>query len=136
MLTLTDWQKEFSLPKNVIKTAIAISGIFDLTPLTNSWLQEDLKLSPKTVVNQSPQLLLENRTCSKLMPPLLLAVGENESSEFIRQSRDYLSQWKDSGYHGEVSLQKAKNHFDILHQLYDEHSELCQKIVSFIQKSR
>jgi len=136
MLTLTNWQDEFDLPSNIIKTVTAISGIFDLTPLRYSWLQADLQLTVQTVLSQSPQLLLEDNKFNTVMPPLLLSVGASESTEFIRQSQDYLSQWKNMGYHGELIIQQDKNHFTVLHQLYNECSDLCNEIRSFIQKTK
>ena len=42
IIAATDWEREFDLPKNIIKGSIPISGIFDLTPLYHSWLQPKL----------------------------------------------------------------------------------------------
>jgi len=50
-----DWN-DLDLPNDVIKGCIAISGLFDLSPLKLSWLQTEINLTEKITLEQSPLL--------------------------------------------------------------------------------
>lgn len=67
-----------------IKGGTAISGIFDLAPVADSFQNDDLCLTPQEVAAFSP--LLQPQTPDV---PMIVAVGGNESAEFHRQSMDY-----------------------------------------------
>jgi arylformamidase len=84
MLLATDWSDQYGLPDDIVKGAVAISGLFDLAPFPYSWLQPKLQLDWKEVAALSPLYLPPVVNC-----PVVVAVGELESEEFHRQSRDY-----------------------------------------------
>jgi len=79
-----------SLPKDLYKGALAVSGVYDLRPLVQvDWLQGDLRLDEATALKLSPAFLpLATRA------PLTLAVGGLESSEFKRQNALLAQRWK------------------------------------------
>ena len=54
----TDWDL-YGLPHNIVKGAIAISGLFDLTPLACSFLQPALRLTGETI--RAPQPAVQRR---------------------------------------------------------------------------
>jgi len=129
MLTLTQWEKEYQLPSNIIKGCIPISGLFDLAPLSFSWLQPSIKLTPQVIVNQSPISQIPVYS-----PPMLVAVGEDETVEFNRQSEDYVKALVNNGLNAQLSVQPHKNHFSIIQDLSKKESALSQQIVGFIKK--
>lgn len=131
MLLATDWQGSYGLPSDVIKGGIAISGIFDLHPLRYSYLQPQLQLTLNTVFSQSP---LFNIPLSG--PPVMVSVGEQESSEFHRQAKEYLHAWqqKTEGNTGEFLSLKGKHHFSAIDGLGKKGSMLCNKIAAFMGK--
>ena len=55
MAALTEWKRDYGLPRTVVKSGIPISGLFDLEPLRHSFLQEDLRLDDGLVARNSPQ---------------------------------------------------------------------------------
>ncbi len=126
MLALYDWN-DLDLPNNIIKGCIAISGLFDLSPLKFSWLQTEIKLTEKIILAQSP-LLVASLHC----PPIMLIVGEYESIEFKRQSSDYADKLKGSGNDVQLYFSMGKNHFSVVQDLYLSDSELCCNIEKFI----
>lgn len=79
-----------SLPRDLYKGAIAVSGVYDLRPLAHvDWLNGDLRLDDEAALKVSPAYL----------PPatralLALAVGGLESSEFKRQNALLAERWK------------------------------------------
>jgi arylformamidase len=65
-----------SLPKDLYKGALAVSGVYDLRPLVQvDWLQGDLRLDETTALKLSPAYLPPATRA-----PLALAVGGLESS--------------------------------------------------------
>ena len=58
--------------------------------------------------------------------PILVAWGEHETSEFKRQSLDYLQEWRDLGFPGSGLEVAGANHFNILMQLRDPDSALAR----------
>jgi arylformamidase len=97
------------LPREAIKGAVLVSGVYDLEPIRLSYVNEPLHLSEAEVEAWSP-IRLEPVTDH----PIVLVWGENETQEFKRQSRDY-GGWLER--HGRrVSRQElgGRNHFDML----------------------
>lgn len=131
MLLNTDWQGLYDLPNDVIKGGIPISGIFDLAPLFYSYLQPKLQLTHQLITNQSPQLHIP-----KSKVPLLVSVGEKETSEFRRQTIEYFQAWSDKGNPGKRWVEKGKNHFSIIESLHDPSSSFCQTIVDFVRQTK
>jgi arylformamidase len=79
-----------SLPKDLYKGALAVSGVYDLRPLVQvDWLQGDLRLDEATALKLSPAYLPPATRA-----PLTLAVGGLESSEFKRQNALLAQRWK------------------------------------------
>lgn len=77
------------LPPDLVKAALAISGLFDLEPLRRApFLRSDLRLTPAEVRRLSP---------AGFAPPrrgrLYATVGGDESAEFQRQNRLIRSAW-------------------------------------------
>ena len=79
-----------SLPKDLYKGALAVSGIYDLRPLEHvGWLNGDLRLDEAAALKASPAALPPATRA-----PLALAVGGLESSEFKRQNALLAARWK------------------------------------------
>ena len=69
-----------------VKAAIVTSGIYQLEPIRRSYLNSDARLSDDDVAELSPAT-----SATFLNIPVMVAVGEEESSEFIHQSEDFVS---------------------------------------------
>ena len=73
MAALTEWERDYGLPRTVVKSGIPISGLFDLEPLRHSFLQDDLRLDDDLVARNSPQFLIRT-----VPAPLLVTCGGDE----------------------------------------------------------
>ena len=129
MLGATDWHGEYGLPSNIIKGGIPISGIFDLHPLRYSYLQPKLLLTHEVILQQSPYFNIPRSG-----PPLLVTFGGEESTEFHRQSTDYLEAWRANGLRGELLIQEAKHHYSAIEGLTDANSLLCKALIDFMTR--
>jgi arylformamidase len=89
MLCCADWRLyDPALPNNIIKSAMLLSGIYDLAPLTHlQAAQADLKLSVGDLTLLSPLTYKPNRL------PVLAWAGGAESDEFKRQSEQLQLHW-------------------------------------------
>ena len=130
MLLSTKWEKEYGLAADIIKGMLPISGLFDLGPFQFSWLQPKLQLSPELVLLNSP-LLLKPASA----PPVLLAVGADESREFHRQSQDYCAFLQKQGVPAKYISIQRKNHFDIIHDFLGDGGSLCRQISEWSSKA-
>lgn len=114
----SDWS-EYGLPIDVIKGVCAVSGVFDLEPIRHTYINEPLQLSEAQIEANSPMRLGLTYTC-----PVLLAYGDNETSEFKRQSRDYAAHLAAAQVDVELREIAHRNHFDVILDLADSNSSL------------
>ena len=127
MLLSTDWEGVYGLPANIIKSATAISGVFDLAPLPYTFLQPKLQLTWDQALRNSPILHLPDPQSGT--PSLLVAYGELETDEFRRQSEGFFAAWKAKGLDGDLMVLLGKNHFDVIDGFLDAGSQLCSEIL-------
>ena len=128
MLAATDWVGDYGLPATIVKGGIPISGLFDLRPFRYSWLQPKIQLDHDLIERQSPLFHIPDQG-----PPLLVTVGGDESSEFHRQSSDFVAAWRTRGHQATVFDQPGKNHLTAIAGFEDPASDLCRAVVDFIQ---
>jgi arylformamidase len=124
MLLATDWEGGYGLPADIIKGATAISGLFDLAPFPYTFLQPKLQLGWDQVLRNSPLLHIPDSA-----PPLLVAYGEDETTEFERQSEEFLDAWRAKGLEGERLILPGKNHYDVIDGFLDSGSPLCAAVL-------
>lgn len=125
MVMATDWENDYGLPNDVIKGGCAISGLFDLMPFPHTWLQPTIQLTESEVFRNSPINHIPDKAGY-----LIVTYGGEETSEFQRQSQDFLAAWKGKKLKGEYLAQPGKNHFTAIDGFLDPNSLLCTAILS------
>ena len=113
MMWATDWSR-YQLPQGLIRGGIALSGLFDLDPIRYTNINEQVKLTDNDVITLSPARLVP-----LIAAPLVLAIGERESTEFHRQAQVLFGShsWRDAVVASEVVV--GAHHFDILTAFMD-----------------
>jgi len=102
-----------SLPRDLYKGALAVSGVYDLRPLAQvGWVNGDLRLDEDSAFRVSPAFLPPATRA-----PLYLAVGALESSEFKRQNALLAQRWRPV-LGGDVAL-PGRDHFTVIDGLAD-----------------
>jgi len=123
MLLATNWRRfGDDLPSDLVKGACAISGLFELEPIRLAYLNQSLKLTPEMAARNSPALLDYPRPA-----PLFLVVGEDESTEYHRQSEHMAAKWRDLGYPCEYLVPRQLDHFAIVDCLIDPDADLVRR---------
>ena len=97
------------LPRDVVKAALGISGLYDLQPLLHTpSLQEVLRLTPDQVAQASPA-----RLPAPARGRLIGVVGADESGEYLRQNRLIQQAWGRERV-PVASVLAGLNHFSVL----------------------
>ena len=100
--------------------ALPISGLFDLEPIRLCYLNEKLALTDASARRNSPAQHLP-AAC----PPVVVAVGEAELPELVRQSKDYAAALQAGGLPARYLPLPGHDHFSILDELADPQGRLC-----------
>lgn len=108
VVLVTDWQKDFSLPPDVVKGGVLMSGMYDLRPVRLSKRSEYVKFT-----DEMEQALSTQRHLDKLNTPLILAHGTLESPEFQRQTREFAAAVKAAGKPVRLIVAEGYNHFEL-----------------------
>lgn len=94
-----------------VQGALAVSGIYDLEPISRSYLNEALQLLPQDVLQLSPMRV----PCVR--KPVAVACGVNELPELRRQSLEFATLRARERIPGSFIELDGKNHFSILEEL-------------------
>lgn len=111
LVMTADWAAK-GLPTDVVKGAVAISGLYDLEPIRLSYLNEGMNLDEASVRRNSP--IHGVPPASRRYGPLVLSVGGDESDEFRRQQADYASAWVKSQKPATIVDAPGRNHFSVI----------------------
>ena len=89
MMLATDWPAvDPAFPADLVKGALALSGVFELEPLRHApFLATDLQLDAAAAERLSPIALAAPKQ------PLFALVGGDESEEFLRQNALIAETW-------------------------------------------
>ena len=109
--------------------AYAISGVFDLAPLTQISVNQDLKLDDKAARDLSP--LHWKVPAGRSLDAV---VGAIESSEFLRQSLMISEAWRKAGAETRYEAVPGANHFTVLDSLSDPESAMTARVVELAQR--
>jgi arylformamidase len=132
MCALTDW-RTLGVAHKPIRSVTLLSGVFDLRPLPLTYVNDAVGMTAADALLHSPLLMVD--TVSAPLPPMLLVVGENETDEFKRQSRDFATALQLRGANARLVQVPLRNHFDLLFDLNDQRSELASIVSNHITLS-
>ncbi len=131
MLLATDWPAfGADLPKDLVKGACSIGGLFDMEAIRLSYLNKTLKMSKEEAARNAP--LLQKYPVSA---PLSLVVAVDETPEYHRQSQAMADLWRKLGYPVELLVPQGLNHFDVVNQLRDPGCELVKVQLAEMEKA-
>jgi arylformamidase len=127
LLLACDWHAVApDLPGDLVKSALAISGVFDLEPLRHApFLAADLRLDAEAASRLSPALLPAPGG------RLVAVVGSDESEEFLRQSELIAGRWNAS-----CERVAGRHHMNVLHELAEPGSRTHELALRLLGQDR
>ena len=109
---VTDWEKDFALPADMIAGGLLMSGIYDLKPARLSARSTYIKFN-----DDIEQTLSSMRHIDMLHAPITVTYGSYETPEFQRQSRDFAAAVKAAGKPVKLVEAPDFNHFEMCESL-------------------
>ena len=122
MLMARDWRGD-GFPMSPLHGGVSLSGVHDLRPLTRFSYNVDLKLDDASAARLSPALAKPTTRA-----PLLVAVGADETGEFLRQATLMWEAWPANRPPGASGphVVAGKHHFDVVLEHADPASGLTR----------
>lgn len=130
VVAVTDWEKRFGLPNNVIKGAMLCSGLYDLKPVRLSARSRYVKFTDEMEQALSSQRHLEHLHC-----PLILVHGTLETPEFQRQTQDFAAAVKAAGKPVSLIVGAEYNHFEIIETFGNPYGLIGKAVLEQIKPS-
>ena len=109
-----------------LKGFIGISGVYDLRPIQNCFLNDIQFLDTSLVKKFSAESSVSSLPC-----PAHFFYGAREPSEFERQSENQANFWERPGSSSILSKLDNENHASILKQLVTPESAVLKSLISF-----
>jgi arylformamidase len=125
-MAATDWKTlAHDAPADLVPAAYAISGVFDLMPLTQISINDDLRLNESEARRVSP--LFWRVPAGRSLDAI---VGALESSEFLRQSKTVAEAWKQGMASTRYEEIAGANHFTVIDPLNDPASPMTARVAA------
>lgn len=126
VMLATDWSAmDPSLPTCLVKSGVLVSGVYELEPLRHTAMQRALRLDSEMARRISPVFMKPGPGIKAV-----IAVGGNESGEFLRQSASMASAWRVQGADVEEIGLPGRNHFTALEAMSEKDNPLCAAAIS------
>ncbi|XP_059527359.1 kynurenine formamidase [Myotis daubentonii] len=132
MMLLVNWTERGVTPN--LKACFLLSGIYDLGPIVHTSVNAPLRLTPEDALRNSPQWHLEAASAKPRGPacPMLVIVGQHDSPEFHRQSREFYQTLCRAGWRASFEDLQDVDHFEMVWKLTQQDYALTQIILKTI----
>jgi arylformamidase len=128
VVLITDWQKDFGLPADLVKGALLSSGMYDLKPVRLSKRGAYVKFTDDMEETLSTQRHLAHINC-----PVVLAHGTYETPEFQRQTREFAAALKAAGKPVTLLVGEGYNHFEIPETMANPYGLLGRAVLELMK---
>ncbi|KAL5483765.1 hypothetical protein EMCRGX_G020178 [Ephydatia muelleri] len=133
-LLATDWS-QYGLGVFPFSGAVLLSGIYDLTPIQQTYVNDPLQLTKDEVMMFSPIKTVERLTTLPAHFSVLLAIGEQESPEFKRQMAEYGKELQSLGLLCSFHELMGEDHFSLTEQMESDDCALNKLIFDMMDSS-
>ncbi|XP_062936451.1 kynurenine formamidase [Cynocephalus volans] len=132
MMLLADWTKHGVTPN--LKGFFLVSGVYDLEPIVYTSQNALVHLTLEDAQRNSPQRHLQVAHTQPVDPAchMLVIVGQHDSPEFHRQSREFYQTLCQAGWKASFEELHDVDHFEIIENLTREDDTLIQIILKTI----
>jgi arylformamidase len=113
---------------NFVRKAMVVSGIYDLLPVRLSARNDYVRLNERLEHEYSPIRHVDSIKC-----PVTVGWAQEESAEFLRQSKEFARVLRSSGKLSECLEGNNLNHFEILETMADPRSPLGRAALNMLE---
>ncbi len=129
MMLATKWtQLGDDLPDNLLKTAIPMSGLYQLEPLRQTTISDALGMDASIAHGNSPYFLKPATAA-----PILVTIGGDESVQLHWQTDQFVEQWSRYQAPVETHVEPDVDHFDLVNRLARGDSEIFNKVHAWLR---
>jgi arylformamidase len=129
MAVCCDWPGfDSKLPRELLKSAIPLSGLYQLAPLLQTSISDALHLTSTEVSRLSPASL---QPVAQI--PLLSIVGGAETGEFFRQTDLLIESWSCLLPTIDRHVEPEVDHIDLIDRLASPDSQMFQRIIKWLK---
>lgn len=132
MMLAQDWMSECMVSPSFIRGAVLVSGVFDLKPLVNTYVNDALKMSQEDAVRNSPVKLVDKIGSYSGHRHIIVAYGEHDPPEFHRQSRDMAAALVTHGIRCSVIEVPDTDHFNVIENLQNDDYVLTKECIKLM----
>ncbi|MEM7245473.1 MAG: alpha/beta fold hydrolase [Acidobacteriota bacterium] len=123
LLHRTDWS-ELGVSEEAqgkLKSVTSLAGLFDLRPLVDTYVNDEIGMSMEAAERVSPLLMSVpgDERC-----PLHLVLPEHDTPEFFRQTKEYQEKLLRAGQECHLHVSRDRDHLDMIERLSDGEDEL------------
>ncbi len=113
VMAVTDWTAH-GLPRDVLKGAFLVSGMYDLEPVRLTFRNKITRLDRDSAYKNSPIHHIPADGC-----PLVVGCGALETPEFRRHSREFAAAWSARGLPCDYMEVPDKHHYSVSADMQD-----------------
>jgi arylformamidase len=124
MMLCTDWAAR-GRPADFVKGGTAISGVFDLSAILETSVNDDVRLDAQSAARNSPVMNLPAQSA-----PLIAAVGGDETPAFLAQNRAFAEAWQVKGFPATVMEIPGLHHFNVINELGLPGTDLTKAVLA------
>ena len=113
-----------------VQAAFLLGGVYDLAPLQQSFLKDEISLTNEEVAAFSPISQTHNPGCR-----VTIAVGENETAPFHKQAEMFAAVLKKQGSVVSFSVMRERNHMTSVRDLGRPNSDTGVALATTIKRT-
>ncbi len=129
MLHRTDWSA-LGVPeaaRSKLRAVFSLAGLFDLRPLVDSYVNDEIKMTIADAERVSPHVLPAPATATC---PLHLVLPEYDTPEFFRQTKAYQEKLLRAGHVCHLHVVDERDHLDLIERMTEDGDPLLTTILS------
>ncbi len=124
----TDWERDYGLATSPLKAGLVISGIYELYPVSLSARRHYVNFTPEVI-----DALSAIRHLDRLVVPIVVGYGTNETPEFQRQTREFTDAVRAAGKPIELHVGDGYNHFEMFNTLADPYGLMGRAMLRLME---
>ncbi|XP_038064044.1 kynurenine formamidase-like [Patiria miniata] len=134
MMLSVDWSEKYGLPKDFIKGACLVSGVFDVRPLVGSYVNEPLHMTDEQAYQVSPIIPTNLSEAIRLCPrcKIINVCGEHDPPIFHQMMRDYTKELSKGGVDATCEVIPGLDHFELIERLSEAEYSLTQTVLGMM----